>query len=160
MLRFLQRFFVAHPKKRRYTPEEAAEARVRRELGMSEELIDNEFEFRRMVADTHRELAARNPSTAPTHGSPVGTRFQCTVCGRKMLKTGVAKGSAFFSRQEMLSGVHGVEECRECGRVWCENCFPSRPRNCECGINQDVIRIEDGVAYKGSVTLVKAQYLD
>lgn len=161
MLRFLQRIFVTRPKELRYTPDEAATARTLRELGMSRELIDAELKFKRTIAETHREMAARNPSTAPTHGSPIGTRFQCAICGRKMLKTGVAEGVAFISRQEMLSGVHGVEECRECGRVWCENCFPARPRFfCECGVNQDVIRIENGVTYRGSVSLVKAQYMD
>lgn len=161
MLRFLQRIFVARPKRRRYTPDEVATARILRELGMSRELIDIQLDADRMIADAHRDSAERNPSTAPTHGSSIGTRFECAVCGQKMLKTGVAKGVAVISRQEMLSGVHGVEECRECGRVWCENCFPARPRFfCECGINQDVIRIENGVTYRGSISLVKAQYMD
>jgi len=51
-------------------------------------------------------------------------------CGRhiQVLAYGRA-GGVMISREEMASGVGAAELCRECGRVFCDICYPQRPRN-------------------------------
>jgi hypothetical protein len=158
MFRFLSRFLAERHRIAGYSRSEAALARTYRELGMSEDIIKTSIEGDRIIAAALRDRAASNPSTAPTHGVRIGTRFQCADCGQGMVKVGIAKGFAAFTRAEIMSGVGGAEECRECGRVYCQACMPRRPPQCLCGINQDAFRIDGGVTYRGSFVLTKVQY--
>lgn len=93
-------------------------------------------------------------------GSKLGKIFECEVCGRRMQKIAVGKGSMALSMAELRSGEVGpAEECRECERVYCTQCYQSRPNKCVCGINQDAVRIEGSTVYKGSLFLIKVRYL-
>lgn len=83
-------------------------------------------------------------------------------CGRhiRVLELGRA-GGVTINKPEMDSGVGAAELCRECGRVFCDMCYPNRPRNtCPCGRGRDKVYHERGAIHCGSMQLVKVQYLD
>ena len=83
-------------------------------------------------------------------------------CGRhiQLLAYGRA-GGVMISREEMASDVGAAELCRECGRVFCDICYPQRLRNsCPCGLGRDKVYHERGAMHRGSMHLVKVQYLD
>ena len=75
------------------------------------------------------------------------------ACGRA--------GGVTIGRDELMGGVGAAELCRECGRVFCDTCYPQRPRNtCPCGRGRDKVYHERGAIHRGSMHLVKVQYLD
>ncbi len=93
---------------------------------------------------------------------PPGPTLCAGGCGRhiQVLASGRA-GGVMVSRDEMTSGVGAAELCRECGRVFCDMCYPNRPRNtCPCGRGRDKVYHERGAIHRGSMRLVKVQYLD
>jgi len=86
---------------------------------------------------------------------------RCAGCDRKMTKLGEGSGVVMVLMEERTSGVGTAEECWECGRVYCDGCWPGRSRNsCDCGRGRDAVRSIRGVIYRGSLRLVKVRYLD
>lgn len=83
-----------------------------------------------------------------------------------MIKLGEPKGGGVLLTggeiQQMMAGnVGAAEECKECGRRYCDRCYPSRPKNtCVCGKGRTSVEILNGVTYTGSMRLVKVQYTD
>jgi len=87
---------------------------------------------------------------------------RCQTCSRQMqLLEFSGKGGVMLAREEFTSGIGGAEQCWECGRVYCDQCYPARPRNtCVCGRGRDAVRHIGGTVYRGSLRLVKVRYLD
>jgi len=70
-------------------------------------------------------------------------------------------GYVMLSVDQARSAIGSAEECRECGRLYCDRCYPSRPaNNCVCGKGSDRIHTEGGTVFKGSLRLVKVRYFD
>jgi hypothetical protein len=91
----------------------------------------------------------------------LATTKRCAGCGRKMIKLGEGSGCVMVLMEERASGVGTAEECWECGRIYCDGCWPGRSRNsCDCGRGHDAVRSIRGVIYRGSLRLVKVRYLD
>lgn len=85
----------------------------------------------------------------------------CEVCGRKIEKLESGDGYIMLSINQAMASMGGAEECRECGRLYCDRCYPSRPPNTYvCGKGRDSIHTEGGTVFKGSLRLVKVRYLD
>jgi hypothetical protein len=139
--------------------EELRFAEVLRNLGTTESNIERMIKSRRIDANINSKLAAQNASTAPIHGAEVGRVFACEMCGQRMQKIGIGKGSVTLSIDEMKSGGGVAEECRECGRAYCAECYPKRGKECVCGINQYNVRIVGDLVHKGSLLLIKVRYL-
>lgn len=86
---------------------------------------------------------------------------QCEICRRRMERIESGRGYVMFSVDQAMAGVGAAEECRECGRLYCDRCYPSRPPNsCVCGKSRDQIHTEGGTVFKGSLRLVKVRYLE
>ena len=134
-------------------------ARYKKNLGMSEESLASEIRFQKIRTEALREQASKNTSIAPVHGAPLGTEFECDECKRHMKKIGAGKGNVILSSAEIGLSVGTAEECRECGRTYCDNCFPNRQNICVCGQHQDAVREVDGVMYRGSFLLIKVNYI-
>ncbi len=84
----------------------------------------------------------------------------CEMCGRTMQQVASGAGKVMLTMEEQKSGIGVAEVCWECGRLYCDNCYPSRPPNtCVCEQGRDKTRIVDGVTYRGSLHLVKVRYL-
>lgn len=94
------------------------------------------------------------------HGAPSGQMFSCEACGAKMQKLGSGKGHIMLSREETFQHIGPAEECHICGRVYCGQCYPSRPNVCLCGQGIGSVTEIDGVIYKGSLRLIKVRYFD
>lgn len=95
---------------------------------------------------------------AATGGRPP---TQCEVCHRPLAVIGNGGPmGVMMTREEATSGLVGAaEQCWECHRVYCENCYPNRPRNtCVCGRGRDAVRQVGGTTYRGSLHLVKVRY--
>lgn len=75
---------------------------------------------------------------------------------------GAGLGGVMLTRAEMMAwNVGSAEECVKCGRRYCDNCFPTRPKNsCVCGQGKGLVEERDGVTCFGSMRLVKVQYTD
>ena len=85
---------------------------------------------------------------------------QCEVCGRRMQKVQAGRGYVVIFAEERVTGTGTAEECWECGRLYCDQCYPSRPPNtCVCGKGREAVRNIGGVVYKGSLRLIKVRYL-
>jgi hypothetical protein len=86
---------------------------------------------------------------------------KCETCSHEMQVLDFAgRGAVTLSRDEMASGVAQAEQCWECGRVYCAECYPSRPPNtCVCGRGRDAVRHIGGTVYRGSLRLVKVRYV-
>lgn len=87
---------------------------------------------------------------------------KCETCFHQMqvLRLHRRQGGVTLSREEMATGVAQAEQCWECGRVYCAECYPSRPRNtCVCGRGRDAVRRLGGTVYRGSLRLVKVRYV-
>jgi hypothetical protein len=148
------------------SPADRRMARTLRELGMPERNIDwtikADKSHERHRKEAFQKAAAMNPSEAPTHGSPLGTSLACEECGRQMLKLGPGensiRGSIVLSPGAVARGAGVAEECRECGRAYCSSCYPGRSNRCVCGIHPDTVRVEKGIAYRGSLVLVRVEY--
>lgn len=85
---------------------------------------------------------------------------QCAICGRRMQQVEAGKGFVMVIAEEKIIGMGTAEECWECGRLYCDRCYPSRPRNtCICGKGRDAIRNVDGIVFQGSLRLIKVRYL-
>ena len=87
---------------------------------------------------------------------------QCETCSRRMQVLEFSgKGGVMLAREEFTAGIGGAEQCWECGRVYCDHCYPARPPNtCFCGQGGDAVRHIDGTVYRGSLRLVKVRYLE
>jgi hypothetical protein len=86
--------------------------------------------------------------------------LHCEVCNRQMQKLGTGAGYVMITPEDTMIGVGTAEECIECNRVYCDNCYQSRPPNsCVCGRGRDSVRRIGGVIYKGSLRLIKVRYL-
>ena len=83
-------------------------------------------------------------------------------CGRHIQVLAFGRsGGVMIGRDEMDSGIGAAELCRECGRVFCDICYPQRPRNnCPCGLGRNKVYHEQGATHHGSMHLVKVQYPD
>jgi hypothetical protein len=83
-------------------------------------------------------------------------------CGRRIQVLAYGRaGGVMMGRDEMMSGIGAAELCRECGRIFCDACYPQRPRNtCPCGRGRDKVYHERGAIHRGSMQLVKVQYPD
>jgi len=65
------------------------------------------------------------------------------------------------TRGEMAKGFGTAEQCWECHRVYCDQCYPSRNRNsCVCCRGRDAVRRIGGATFRGSMRLVKVRYRD
>ena len=94
------------------------------------------------------------------YAQPAMQVLPCEVCGRWMLKLEAGAGYVLLSRQDLLMGIHPAEECWECGRLYCDNCYPSRsPNSCVCGKGRDKGRVVGNVHFRGSLHLVKVRDL-
>lgn len=83
-------------------------------------------------------------------------------CGRhiRVIEFGRA-GGVMINKAEIDSGMGAAELCRQCGRVFCNICYPQRPRNsCPCGLGRQKVYHERGATHYGSMQLVKVQYFD
>jgi hypothetical protein len=95
-------------------------------------------------------------------GGPPTPTLCAGGCGRhiRVMELGRA-GGVMINKAQMDGGVGAAELCRECGRVFCDMCYPQRPRNmCPCGRGRDKVYHERGAIHRGSMHLVKVQYLD
>lgn len=86
--------------------------------------------------------------------------LRCEVCGIRLQKIDNSRGYIMLAPDEAMSGVSPAEECQECGRVYCGNCYPFRPNICVCGRGKGSIKSNDGVVYRGSLRLIKVRYFD
>lgn len=85
----------------------------------------------------------------------------CEACGSTMEYIEQGRGGLTISRDEINAGYGAAEECQECGRIYCQKCYPSRQMNtCVCCKGRDSVKIENGVRYHGSIRLVKVFYLE
>jgi len=90
------------------------------------------------------------------------TIMTCETCSRQMqVLESTAKGGVTLSPEELQSGIHVAERCWECGRIYCNKCYPSRPPNsCVCGRGRTAVRRFKGGIQKGSLRLVKVRYIE
>lgn len=86
---------------------------------------------------------------------------RCETCPQEMQVLGDAGlGGVTLSRDQIASGSGVAEQCWECGRVYCDQCYPARPRNtCVCGRGRDAVRHIGDTVYRGSLRLVEVRYL-
>jgi hypothetical protein len=109
------------------------------------------------------QAAAVSKEITTADTSYLGKYFEneasCAICERHMIKLQEAKGRVIITREEDHSNIGTAEECKECGRRYCDRCYPSRPKNdCLCGKGRDIVETHGGVTYRGSMRLVKVQY--
>jgi len=70
----------------------------------------------------------------------------CEICGRPLQKLETGEGYIMLTQEQALIGYGPAEECQECSRIYCSNCYPKRPNICTCG--------------KRALRLIKARYSD
>lgn len=89
------------------------------------------------------------------------TAQTCETCSHEIQVLGFSgSGSVMLSAEDLASGIGQAEQCRECGRLYCAECYPSRPPNtCVCGRGRDSVRHIGGTVYRGSLQLVKVRYV-
>ena len=81
-------------------------------------------------------------------------------CDRWMQKLGTGQGHVMLTPEEVLRGVGTAEQCVECGRMYCDRCYPSRPPNtCVCGRGRHRVEYAGSVRYTGSMRLIKVRYV-
>jgi hypothetical protein len=51
-------------------------------------------------------------------------------CTRRMRKVRTGRGGIILSKQQMLEGFGGAEECQQCGALHCDACYPQRENVC------------------------------
>ena len=85
----------------------------------------------------------------------------CETCSHQMQVLDFShRGSVMLSAEDLASGIGQAEQCWECGRLYCAECYPSRvPNTCVCGRGRDAIRHVGGTVYRGSLRLVKVRYI-
>jgi hypothetical protein len=85
---------------------------------------------------------------------------KCETCSHQMqVLDSSNRGAVMLSREDLTSGIGQAEQCWECGRLYCADCYPSRPPNtCVCGQGRSGVRHIDGTVYHGSLRLVKVRY--
>jgi hypothetical protein len=107
-------------------------------------------------------IAAGLSLQALVGGGTSGPTLCAGGCGRHIQVLALGRsGGVMIGRDEMDSGIGAAELCRECGRVFCDTCYPQRPRNnCPCGLGRNKVYHERGATHHGSMHLVKVQYLD
>ena len=86
---------------------------------------------------------------------------KCETCSHQMQVLDFAGGGGVtLSAEDLATGIGHAEQCWECGRLYCSECYPSRPRNtCVCGRGRDAVRHVRGSVFRGSLRLVKVQYI-
>jgi len=86
---------------------------------------------------------------------------QCETCPKQMQVLEFSgKGRVSLSPRDLASGIGQAEQCWECARLYCAECYPSRPQNtCVCGRGRDSVRHVGTIVYRGSLRLVKVRYL-
>ena len=60
-------------------------------------------------------------------------------CMRRMRKVRTGRGSITLTKQQMLEGFGGAEECQECGALHCDACYPQR-ETLELGRDEILLR--------------------
>lgn len=55
---------------------------------------------------------------------------KCEICHTVMEKVQTGKGHIMLLPEEILSGYGPAEECQNCGAMYCDRCYPSRPNIC------------------------------
>lgn len=85
----------------------------------------------------------------------------CETCSHQMQVFGfTGSGSVILSAEDLAAGIGEAEQCWECGRLYCRECYQSRPPNtCVCGRGRDAVRHVGGTVYRGSLRLVKVRYV-
>lgn len=86
----------------------------------------------------------------------------CETCSHQMQVLGFSGGgNVMLSAEDLAAGIGQAEQCWECGRLYCSECYPSRPPNtCVCGRGRDAVHhIGCTVVYRGSLRLVKVRYI-
>ena len=88
--------------------------------------------------------------------------YTCETCANKMQVLEFSGGGkVILSVESLTSGIGHAEQCWECGRLYCIECYPSRPPNtCVCGKGRNKIRHIGGAVYRGSLRLVKVRYVN
>ncbi len=86
---------------------------------------------------------------------------KCETCSHEMeVLEFSGRGAVMLSPEDVVSGVGQAEQCWECGRLYCAECYPSRPPNtCVCGQGRTAVRHVGGATYRGSLRLVKVRYV-
>ena len=86
---------------------------------------------------------------------------KCETCSRQMqVLDSTEAGGVTLSTEELRSGIGVAEQCWECGRLYCDKCYPSRPPNtCVCGCGRDAVRKIKNTRNRGSLRLVKVRYI-
>lgn len=86
---------------------------------------------------------------------------KCETCDHEMEVLNFSgRGSVMLSTEDLTSGVGHAEQCWECNRLYCGECYPSRtPNTCACGRGRDVVRVVGGTTYRGSLRLVKVRFV-
>lgn len=100
------------------------------------------------------------PKATEDMPEPTSTK-QCETCSRRMEVLGISGGAGVvLSLEEMMTGrIGAAEQCWECERVYCNACYPNRPRNtCVCGLGRLAVREVGGTTHRGSLHLVKVRY--
>lgn len=55
-------------------------------------------------------------------------------CARRLRKVRTGRGGITLTKQQMLEGYGGAEECQKCGALHCDSCYPQRENVCiRCG---------------------------
>jgi tetratricopeptide (TPR) repeat protein len=85
----------------------------------------------------------------------------CETCSQQMEVFDFSgRGNVMLSAKDLASGIGQAEQCWECGRLYCAECYPSRtPNTCACGRGRDAVRHVGGTVYRGSLRLVKVRYI-
>lgn len=86
---------------------------------------------------------------------------KCETCSHQMQVLDFAGGGGVtLSAEDLATGIGHAEQCWECGRLYCSECYPSRPPNtCICGRGRDAVRHIRGSVFRGSLRLVKVRYI-
>lgn len=86
----------------------------------------------------------------------------CETCSHQMLiLESPETGAVTLSVEDFKSGIGCAEQCWECGRVYCSECYPSRPPNtCVCGRGRDAVRRFKNRIQRGSLRLIKVRYIN
>lgn len=123
----------------------------------------------RSWSDPRRQAVSRmlhGKAPVPAPQTPIPPRSEptvqtCETCSHQMQVIDFSgSGTVMLSAEEIASGIGQAEQCWECERLYCAECYPSRPPNtCVCGRGRDAVRHLGGTVYRGSLRLVKVRYI-
>ena len=85
----------------------------------------------------------------------------CETCSHQMqVLSFSSSGNIMLSLEDLASAIGQAERCWECGRLYCAECYPSRPPNtCVCGRGRDAVHHVGATVLRGSLRLVKVRYI-